>query len=463
MNRRIAQALVGAVVVSLALTAVGTFLVARVANRSQELRRLEATAERTNELFVAVDAALLRAGRRADAAGAESTFTQLRRQLLAALSVSGVGRGAIGPNGNFIGELPDGVEANVLDLDSLRAGETISGQFGNTLWAAAGRAQQKREDGRETTMVTVLTSKRERLFGPTFRWFAGSAAVAILVAAAVSAWLARRLAAPVRAAVATTTRIARGDLQARLPEPPGDDELAVLARSINAMGDGLQRARDQERQFLLSVSHDLRTPLTSIRGYAEAIADGAAPDPAAAAAVIIGESRRLERLVGDLLDLARLDVDRFELHPTEADVTDVVAGVLTGLAHEAAAAGVELHHRLDTTAPMHATVDVDRLAQVVANLTANAIGFARSGVWVEVRSDKGNVVIEISDDGPGIAAAELPHVFDRLYQADNQPARRGRGTGLGLAIVAELCARMGGSCGVKSVEGSGTTFVVRLP
>lgn len=314
-------------------------------------------------------------------------------------------------------------------------------------------------------MVTVLTSKRERLFGPTFRWFAGSAAVAILVAAAVSAWLARRLAAPVRAAVATTTKIARGDLQARLPEPAGedDDELAVLARSINAMGDGLQRARDQERQFLLSVSHDLRTPLTSIRGYAEAIADGAAPDPAAAAEVIIGESRRLERLVGDLLDLARLDVDRFELHPTEADVIDVVAGVLTGFAPEAAAAGVELHHRLDTATPMHATIDVDRLAQVVANLTANAIGFARSGVWAEVRSDDGHIVIEISDDGPGIAAAELAHVFDRLYQADNQPARRGRGSGLGLAIVVELCARMGGSCGVKSTEGSGTTFVVRLP
>jgi two-component system sensor histidine kinase BaeS len=239
--------------------------------------------------------------------------------------------------------------------------------------------------------------------------------------------------------------------------------LAVLARSINAMADGLQRARDQERQFLMSVSHDLRTPLTSIRGYADAIAEGATDDPTRAAQVIVSESRRLERLVGDLLDLAKLDADRFELHLERTDIVDVVAGTVEGFGPELADAGLALHHSLDQAEPVWASVDVDRLAQVVANLTTNAISYARTAVWAVARSDGDSAVIEISDDGPGIPAASLAHVFDRLYQADNQGARRRQGSGLGLAIVAELSARMGGRCEVRSVEGQGTTFTVRLP
>jgi signal transduction histidine kinase len=229
------------------------------------------------------------------------------------------------------------------------------------------------------------------------------------------------------------------------------------------MGEALQRAKDQERHFLMSVSHDLRTPLTSIRGYAEAIADGAADDPARAATVIVGESRRLERLVGDLLDLARIDADRFDLSSVPADVVDIVAGTVEGFGPELRDAGLVLHHSLDRAQPVVAVVDVDRLAQVVANLTTNAIDFARTAVWADVHVEAGEACIQISDDGPGIPPASLGRVFDRLYQADNQPTRRGRGTGLGLAIVAELAARMGGRCDVTSVEGRGTTFTVRLP
>jgi signal transduction histidine kinase len=346
----------------------------------------------------------------------------------------------------------------------MAAGSIRSGRRADQLWAAAATTEQLRA-GREVTVITVLTQPRERIFGPTLRWFLVSAAVSLVLGTVVAVALGRRLGRPLYEVVATTEHLARGDLTARLPQPPAgdDDELAVLTRSVNAMADGLQRAKDQERHFLMSVSHDLRTPLTSIRGYAEAIADGATDDPARSAEIIVGESRRLERLVGDLLDLARIDADRFDLTLAPGNVVDIVAGTVEGFGHELRDAGLQLHHDLDRTSPVVAVVDVDRLAQVVANLTTNAIAFARTGVWASVRVVGDEAWIQIGDDGPGIPPAALGRVFERLYQADNQPARRGRGSGLGLAIVAELSSRMGGRCDVTSEEGRGTTFTVRLP
>jgi two-component system sensor histidine kinase BaeS len=461
VSKRIIASIVGVVFATLVLTAIGTFVAARFATASDELAQLEGKAVRTNELFVAVDQTINVANGAATRAGV-AIVGRLRRQLIDALSVSGVGTGYIGPNGGFVGDLPAGVLAS--DVDDLAVGTVRSGRRADQLWAAAATTEQLRT-GREVTVVTVLTQPRERFFGPTLRWFLVSAAVAVALGTAVAVALGRRLGRPLYEVVATTEHLARGDLTARLPQPhaPDDDELAVLARSVNAMADSLQRAKDQERHFLMSVSHDLRTPLTSIRGYAEAIADGTSDDPSRSAEVIVAESRRLERLVGDLLDLARIDADRFDLTLVPTDVVDIVAGTVEGFGPELRDAGLQLHHELDRTAPLVARVDVDRLAQVVANLTTNAIAFARTAVWANVRAVGDEAWIEIADDGPGIPQAALGRVFERLYQADNQPARRGRGAGLGLAIVAELTTRMGGRCEVTSVEDRGTTFTVRLP
>jgi two-component system sensor histidine kinase BaeS len=462
MSKRIIGTIVGVVVATLLLAGTGTFVLARVATTRDDVASLETKAEQTSQLFAAFDQDLPRNGDgvRIGALAASS----LRRNLLDALSVSGIGTGYVGPRGRFVGDLPAGVDVADLDLPALAGGATRSGRSGDVLWAAAASTETS-ANGRQVTVVTVLTQPRERFFGPTFRWFLLSAAAALVLAVVASVLLGRRLGRPLADVAAATGRIAHGDLTARLPDPPpaDDDELATLARSVNAMGEALQRAKDQERHFLMSVSHDLRTPLTSIRGYAEAIADGAADDPARAATVIVGESRRLERLVGDLLDLARIDADRFDLSSVPADVVDIVAGTVEGFGPELRDAGLVLHHSLDRAQPVVAVVDVDRLAQVVANLTTNAIDFARTAVWADVHVEAGEACIQISDDGPGIPPASLGRVFDRLYQADNQPTRRGRGTGLGLAIVAELAARMGGRCDVTSVEGRGTTFTVRLP
>jgi two-component system sensor histidine kinase BaeS len=224
------------------------------------------------------------------------------------------------------------------------------------------------------------------------------------------------------------------------------------------------------------VSHDLRTPLTSIRGFAEAIADGAAPDNARAAEIISAEARRLERLVQDLLDLARFDARRFDLHLRPIDVAEVVADSGEGFRP----AAEELGLRLDVApragagaagaagaAAIVANADPERLAQVVANLVENALKYAQTWVQVAVASSPQGAIISVDDDGPGIAADDLARVFDRLFISSRYPARQ-VGTGLGLAIVAELVAAMGGAVRAESPTGragpsGGTRVVVTLP
>ena len=193
----------------------------------------------------------------------------------------------------------------------------------------------------------VLTEEvNNRVFGGNGVAVLGAAAISLGIAALVATYLARRMTRPLAAMETTARSIAGGDLTARVDTSNvRDDELANLANAINAMANDLDVARGHERAFLLSVSHDLRTPLTSIRGYAEAIADGTVEGRDArirAADVISSESRRLERLVADLLDLARLDAHQFSLHPTPVDVHAVVQDAVEAFGPAAAEIGVTL-------------------------------------------------------------------------------------------------------------------------
>jgi two-component system sensor histidine kinase BaeS len=241
-----------------------------------------------------------------------------------------------------------------------------------------------------------------------------------------------------------------------------------LARSINEMAQSLEEARDRERHLLLSVSHDLRTPLTSIRGFAEAITDGAVEDTAQAAGVIIAESRRLERLVGDLLDLTKLEANQMSISIRPTDVAEVVSTTAEGFRPAAERSEVKLTVHLPSDAQPLAMIDPDRLAQILANLVENALAFARASVIVTLSDPDssapfGRQVITVEDDGPGIAAADLTRVFDRFYQADHGPNRQ-FGSGLGLAIVAELASAMGATVRAESPVGvqGGARFEVTL-
>jgi two-component system sensor histidine kinase BaeS len=238
----------------------------------------------------------------------------------------------------------------------------------------------------------------------------------------------------------------------------GSAELASLATSFNDMARELQQAKEAEHNFLLSVSHELKTPLTAIRGYAEGLDEGAF-DAQEAAQTIREEARRLERLVRDLLDLARMNRREFAVHREAIDLGEVAREAVRRYEQEARASGVELEAIANGRAP--ATGDPDRALQVVSNLVENALRSTPPGGSVRVRADPG--VLAVEDTGSGLPPEDLARAFERFYLYDRTPSGLRIGTGLGLAIVKELSERMGGFVTVDSTPGKGTVFTVRLP
>ena len=277
-----------------------------------------------------------------------------------------------------------------------------------------------------------------------------------VLAAAAAFWLARRISRPVHRVAQAARTLARGTH----PEPvpvEGAAELKTLASAFNDLAEQLARAREAERSFLLSVSHELKTPLTAIRGYAEAVQDGAL-EPVEAAATIGLEAARLERLVRDLLDLARMNRTDFSVEPTEIDLSEVAEDAVRRYQQQAAAFGVSLHAVSDGPAP--AIGDADRVLQVVSNLVENALRLTPPDGEVRVVTAAGELRVE--DTGPGLADEDRDRAFERFYLHERYGRERKVGTGLGLAIVKELTNAMGGSVSVESEPGRRTAFTVRL-
>lgn len=437
MTRRLTLTMVAVVAGALFVATLGTLVVTRVEARVRARRELGGQAQRLARRIETVQRA-----------GLASVQVALRLEDGAVL--------CFGSTCRTPGVVPAGLTQSDLRVDRLRAGRLVTGTHGTLAFAAAPAPRG------DNLMVVVLTRRLDPGRGLLGPWFFAMLALTLLTAAAVAANLGRRLTRPLREAQAATSRIASGDLAARVPENPADgDELVGLARSINTMAGSLERSRGLERQFLLSVSHDLRTPLTSIRGFAEALSEGKAPDPAHAASIIGAEARRLERLVGDLLELAKLDARRFSLDVRGTDVGEVVADTAEGFRPAADAAGVALAVAAGPPGSLTAAADPDRLAQVVANLVENALKFATRSISVGTGRAGEAVTVWVDDDGPGIAGDDLPHVFEPFWSSRRSPARQ-VGSGLGLAIVSELVTAMGGTVRAEAAAGGGTRMVVSL-
>jgi len=281
------------------------------------------------------------------------------------------------------------------------------------------------------------------------------AALAGAVLAAVAAWLlARRIARPVHRVAAASRSLARGTRPDTVPVE-GPAELAMLATAFNDLAEQLSRAREAEKNFLLSVSHELKTPLTAIRGYAEALEDGAI-DPHEAAATVALEAARLERLVRDLLDLARMNRTDFSVHPSAIDLAEVAEDAVRRYESQAEAFGVTLTAVFEGASP--AVADADRVLQVVSNLVENALRLTPRGGEVRVVTAPG--LLRVEDTGPGLQPEDREHAFERFYLHERYGRERPVGTGLGLAIVKELTAAMGGTVDVTSEPGRLTAFTV---
>jgi two-component system sensor histidine kinase BaeS len=369
--------------------------------------------------------------------------------------------------GQFVTALPSGLTAGNLHPNQVSEGLSTSGTRGNLVYAAVPvpvTAAERNQGLTEPQQAVVLTRKVSNA-GPSWFYLVLVGAGTLAVAAVVAQRLSRRVTRPLDDAVAATGRIAEGDLATQVPVA-GDEypELASLTRSINTMSASLNRARGLERQFLMAVSHDLRTPLTSIRGFAEAIAEGAATDTQRAASVIASESRRLERLVGDLLELAKLDARRFSLDVRPTDVGEVVVDTAEGFRPVVEKAGLELLVAGGDDQRLDAMADPDRLAQVLANLVENAYKFAEGRISVAAAArDGAGVEVLVEDDGPGIRPEELSAVFERSFHLSRPPARE-MGSGLGLPIVAQLAEAMGATVRAESpvANTGGTRMIVTL-
>lgn len=379
----------------------------------------------------------------------------------------------IDPAGRVVDAVPRGARSRALP-GSLLTRDPRSGVRGDMAYAVVPVHLEASVTGPlpPGDWTAVLLTRRVGALVPGWGFFVAVALATVAVAATVAAATGRRIARPLVAAGEVTGRIAAGQLDARLPVTGGRrDELDSLARSINAMAASLEEARRRETQLLASVSHDLRTPLTSIRGYAEAIADDVTDDPRRAARIITDQAQRLERLVGDLLDLAKLRARHLALHPAVVHLTASTDEAIDAVRPKARDHGVSLGRQTVGVDPL-AHADPDRLAQVLTNLIDNAVRHAVSTVTVQIgmstTAGTGAVWIAVEDDGPGIPASELGRVFDRFYQIDRGQATRAGDSGLGLSIVAELVSAMGGSARAESPvsadpERPGSRFVVTLP
>ncbi len=295
-----------------------------------------------------------------------------------------------------------------------------------------------------------------------FPLLAQGALVGVIVALVMGGLIARSIAQPLQTVADAASEVAAGRFAQQVPVR-GPREVQAVAEAFNQMSANVQTAQQVQKDFLANVSHDLKTPLTSIQGYSQAIIDGAASDPVKAAHIIHDEAERLNRMVVELTDLARLQAGRLSMKWTAIDLGQLTEAVAQRLSVVASEKQIAL--TVNTPQMPEIAGDGDRLVQVVTNLIGNAIKYTPHGgrVWITAAIVKNGVQLTIQDNGQGIPQSELARIFERFYQIDKARGPQ-RGTGLGLAIVQEIIAAHGGTITALSEgEQRGSTFTVWLP
>ncbi len=293
-----------------------------------------------------------------------------------------------------------------------------------------------------------------------------TAMVAIFIGLCLTAFTAMRITKPLRELASASQRLAQGDMTAKVRiSSHADDEIGEVGLAFNAMVDALRETEEQRKGFVANVSHELRSPITSIAGYLQGILDGTIPPEQEQhyLQVVYDETNRMKRLINDLLNLSRIEAGTVPLNPIDFNVNEMVRRVL-----------IKFEGRLDEKEmdvdlgfedePMNVHADSDRIEQVISNLVDNAIKFCGSYGKLTLRtySIPGNrIAVEVEDDGAGIDEKDLPHVFERFYTVDKAHTS-GKGTGLGLPIVRQILLQHGQDISVVSETGKGTKFTFTL-
>ncbi|MCB9135259.1 MAG: HAMP domain-containing protein [Anaerolineales bacterium] len=292
---------------------------------------------------------------------------------------------------------------------------------------------------------------------------------ATLSAIVVSLFISRQVTGPIRAVRTASQHIADGHYHERVPLPniqtPAEaDELEQLALSFNQMAANLEQTEALRRQLIGDVAHELRTPLTTLKGTAEALLDGVLPPNAETFQGIYREADRMQRLVADLQELSRVEAGAYPLYRHPISIAKICSTVCERLARQFEEKGVAI----STNIPALPNIlgDEDRLTQVLTNLIGNALQYTPRGGQVTVTAHRvgGEIRVAVQDDGIGIPAEDLPHLFDRFYRVDKSRSRAGGGSGIGLTIAKHLVEAHGGQIWVESSgTGQGSMFTFSLP
>ncbi len=286
----------------------------------------------------------------------------------------------------------------------------------------------------------------------------------LAAAVAVSVFVSRRVVNPIRQMMQASRHIAGGHYRERV-SVTGDDELGQLARSFNRMAATLEQTETMRRDLIANVAHELRTPLSSIKGYMEGLIDGVLPAEPDTYQLVYREADRLQRLVNDLQELSRVEAGAFQLERRSVSLAALAGQTADRLRPQFEEKAVNLHLNVPDNLPPVAA-DEDRLSQVLVNLVGNALQYTPAGgsVTISAAADNRRVELSVSDTGLGIAPEHLPYLFTRFYRVDKSRSRAGGGSGIGLTIAKHLVEAHGGEIRATSPGvGQGSTFGFWLP
>lgn len=357
----------------------------------------------------------------------------------------------------------------IIPFAVIPAGASASEPISGTVTIGGGVGGPVMAIGQQDSLIVVRLPRRGG--SPNENRFVNSvnqqlilAAVAAGVVALILWWLlSRRILGPVEALTAAAGRMEKGDLSQRV-EVKSKDEIGRLGHAFNSMSDGLSQLEQLRRNMVTDVAHELRTPISNIRGYLEAMRDGVVKPDQTVIASLHEEAILLSRLVEDLQELELAEAGKLKLVTQEADPGEIVEKAVTASQAAAVEKGVTLRADLPDSLP-DVEADPERIGQVMRNLLNNAITHTPAGgsVNVSAHSDGNQIEVSVCDTGPGISPEHLPHIFDRFYRADQSRARITGGAGIGLAIVKQLIEMHGGRVRAESTPGAGASFYFTLP
>jgi len=311
--------------------------------------------------------------------------------------------------------------------------------------------------------LVVLTGVQENAFYRTLLLtILRAGGLTAVLALGLGLFLTRRALGPLSELEAATGKISAGDLAVRVPVH-AHDEVGALASRFNTMASALQEQESLRQRMMNDIAHELRTPLTIMQGQLEALQDGVFPLDAANLEPVHEQTLLLNRLVGDLRDLALAEAGQIRLAMASVDISAVSRRVASRFLTQAQSQGIALQVHAGDAPPVRG--DAQRLEQVLGNLLSNALRHTPQGgsITIEVTSPPGALRIAVHDTGEGIPAEDLPHVFERFYRGDRSRQRGSGQSGLGLAIARELVRAHGGEISAHSFPGQGTTITIELP